>query len=143
MSTEVKTTELTPEQKAAELKKRHEELRARMAKSKLTVEAPAGYTAYWARKDDTAEMARLDYLGFRVVKEVPGKPPRYKAQGYREDCTYVMGDVILMEIRSEDYSFYRNENALRSASMSQAAQQKFREEAEKVGAPTFKVNRKA
>lgn len=134
---ETKAT-LTPEEKS----KRYAELRARMQVSKLTVKPPAGFTPYWARKDDTAEMARLDYLGFRIVKEVEGKPNRYTAQGRRADGTYVMGDVILMEIPTEDYQFYLQENSARAAQMSQAAKEKFLEDAEKSGAPTFVVKRK-
>lgn len=131
------------EDRRKELKQRHDALRARMATSKLKVIAPTGFTPYWARKDDTAEMARLDYLGFRIVKEPPDGEPRFKAQGRRVDGTYVMGDVILMEIKTEEYEFYISENSSRAAAMSQAAKDKFREDAEKVGAPTFTVKRKA
>jgi hypothetical protein len=114
-----------------------------MGKSRLSVKPPVGYTPYWARKNDTSEMARLDYLGFRVVREVPGVPHRYEAQGFRDDGTYVMGDVILMEIRTEDYQFFLNENSVRAEGMSEAAKAKFLADAERAGAPTFKVNRKA
>src|SRR5262245_39266884 len=129
-------------EKAAALRARQAELRARLGISRLKVVAPEGYTPYWARKDDTSELARLDFLGFRVVKEVPGQPKRYSAQGHREDGTYVMGDVILMEIPEEDYLFHLQENSERPAQTSQAAKEKLKEDAQKVGAPTFVVNRK-
>jgi len=131
------------EERIRALRLRQNELRARMGISKLKVVAPAGITPYWARKDDTSELARLDYLGFRVVKEVPGQERRFQAQGYREDGTYVMGDVILMEIPEADYLFYLQENSERAANMFQAQKEKFIEDAEKVGAPTFVVKRKA
>jgi len=130
---------LTPEER----KQLYAKLRERMSKSKLEIVAPAGMSAYWARKDDDTEMARLDYLGFRVVREIKGQPPRYKAQGAREDGTYVMGDVILMEISTEEYLFYKTENANRASQMASAAKNQFVEEAEKQGAPTFTVKRKA
>jgi len=128
--------------KSEKLRTRQAELRARLGISKLKVVAPEGFTPYWARKDDTSELARLDFLGFRVVKEVPGVPKRYSAQGHREDGTYVMGDVILMEIPEEDYLFYLQENSERANRMSQAAKDKFLEDAAKAGAPTFVVQRK-
>lgn len=119
------------------------DLRARMSRSKLEVTAPKGWTAYWARKDDDAELGRLDYLGFRIVKESsdPTKQ-RYKAQGRRADGTYVMGDIILMEIPTEEWDMYQSMNDERAKGMPQAAKDRFREDAEKQGAPTFNINRK-
>lgn len=138
-------TEVTPVPKvltAEQTKALHEKLRARMSQSKLTVVAPVGFTPYWARKEDQSELARLDYLGFRIVKEIKDAPKRYKAQGGREDGTYIMGDVILMEIPTEEYQFYLSENSKRSSQMSSAAKEKFIEDAESKGAPTFAVKRK-
>lgn len=126
-----------------ETKKKFAELKSRMGRSRLEVKSPAGYTPYWARKGDTAELSRLDYLGFRIVREKPGQERRYSAQGYRDDGTYVMGDVILMEIRTEDYNFFLSENAKRGEQMSEAAKAKLVEDLESKGAPTFKVQRKA
>lgn len=141
------TPVLTTEEldKAEKLKKKelYEKLRLRMGTSKLSVQGPAGFTPYWARKEDDTEMARLDYLGFRVVRELEGQPKRYKAQGSRADGTYTMGDVILMEIPTEEYDFYRGENSRRAAEMASSAKAKFVEDAEKQGAPTFQVKRKA
>lgn len=127
--------ELTAERRA-ELKRK---LRERMSKSKLDAKGPEGWTGYWARKEDTAELARLDYLGFRIVRE--SKDRRWKAQGAREDGTYVMGDVILMEIRTEEYEIMMEEISDRSRNQSTAAKQTFIDSAEGVGAPTFKINR--
>jgi hypothetical protein len=135
-------SKLTDEQRA-ELR---EKIRARMSRSKLETQAPEGWTAYWARKEDQAELARLDFLGFRVVREQKeavedSSLRRYKAQGIRSDGTYVMGDVILMEIPSDDYEIIMEENSHRSSNMAEAAKQHFRDEAEKKGAPTFVVKR--
>lgn len=128
---------LTLEERA----KLHEKLRARMSQSRLSVVAPLGWTAYWARKEDDSEMARLDYLGFRIVREIKDKPKRYKAQGAREDGTYCMGDVILMEIKTEEYEFYQNEATKRASGAAEAAKEKFKDDAHKQGSPTFNVNR--
>ncbi len=128
---------MSPEEIAA----LHTKLRARMQISKLQVTAPVGYTPYWARKEDASELARLDYLGFRKVIEIEGKPKRYLAQGLRADGTYVMGDVMLMEIRKEEYEFYLSEQQKRSSEMAQSAKDKFIEDANKQGAPTFAVKR--
>ena len=128
---------------AEERRQLYDKLRLRMSTSKLAVTAPPGMQAYWARKNDDSEMARLDYLGFRKVIEINGQPKRYKAQGLREDGTYVMGDVILMEISSDEYNFYVEENSRKASEMARSAKEKFVEDAEKQGAPTFTVKRKA
>ena len=125
-------------------RKLHAELRKRLGLSKLQAQGPAGYSAYWARKSDETEMARLELLGFRIVRESsdPKVARRWKVQGKREDGTYVMGDVILMEIKTEDYEFYKQENSKRAAEMPEAAKRKFISDAEAQGAPTFKLARK-
>lgn len=130
-------SDLSPEER----KKAYAALRLRMSKSKLEVIAPPGLSPYWARKGDDTELARLDYLGFRIVKELDRSKLRFKAQGLKEDGTYVMGDVILMCIPTDEYEFYLSENADRSSQMSSAAKAKFIEDAERQGAPTFVVKR--
>lgn len=130
--------QLTQEERSA----LYNRLRERMSVSKLAVTAPSGFTAYWARKDDESEIARLDVLGFRVVRELAGQPKKYKAQGARADGTYVMGDVILMEIPTEEYYFYLAENSMRATQMSKSAKEKMIQDLEKQGAPTFVLKRK-
>jgi hypothetical protein len=125
------------DQKREELRKK---IRERMSKSKLDVKGPEGWTAYWARKDDASELARLDYLGFRVVHE-KADGNRYTAQGRREDGTYCMGDVILMEIPTDEWDIMCEENAERSRNQATSAKQRFLDEAAAKGSPTFKVNR--
>lgn len=124
--------------------KLYAELRARMATSKLRAIGPPGRTGYWARKEDATEMARLELLGFRIVRESSDSntPKRWQAQGARTDGTYVMGDVILMEIATEEYNFFIQEQSNRAASRPEAAKQQFIADAEAQGAPTFKVGRK-
>lgn len=151
MGTEVKETkkELSPEEIALNQKRElYAKLRERMSLSKLEAKymGPGPqFTPYWARKEDEAELARLDLLGFRIVRESADKtsPKRWKAQGFRADGTYIMGDVILMEIPSEEYEFYINANNERAAGQAEAAKAKFIEDAEKQGAPTFKIKRTA
>src|SRR3979490_1272169 len=110
------TEGLTPEQR----RQRFAELRARMGRSMTEVTAPAGKTGYWARKDDMNELGRLEYLGFVIVRDKP-KQPAWKGNGAREDGTYIVGDVILMEIDSEIYDFLLNENVERGAQMIEGA----------------------
>jgi hypothetical protein len=115
-------------------------MRERMSKSHFAVEKiPAGYTPYWARKDDEVELARLDVLGFKVVRDDP-KHPRYRANGLRADGTYIMGDVILMEVPTELYAFYEQENLDRARMMVEGVPQQFISEAEKAGAPAFEID---
>lgn len=138
-------TDVVEQKKELTLEERkdlYDKLRARMAVSKLKAEGPVNRTGYWARKDDATEMARLELLGFSIVRELTDKPKRWKAQGTRADGTYVMGDVILMEIPTIEYEFYLQQNTERAKAMPEAAKQKFVESAEKQGAPTFKLQRK-
>jgi len=127
---------LTPEQK----RQRFAELRSRMGRSMTEVTPPAGKAAYWARKDDAPEMGRLEYLGFSIVKDDP-KNPAWKANGGKEDGTYIIGDVILMEIDADIYEFLLNENVERGRQMIEGAAEGFKNEAARQGVPTFDVSK--
>lgn len=116
------------------------ELRARMKVSRLKVDAPAGKTPYWARKEDEQELSRLDYMGFRIVHDDP-KAPKWKASGAREDGTYCLGDVILMEIDTELYEFFLDEDRRQSEALVSSIKQSVVDEAEKQGVPTFSVSK--
>jgi hypothetical protein len=131
------TTEaLTPEAR----RQRYAELRARMGRQMTEVTAPAGKSGYWARKDDLAEMGRLEYLGFKIVKDNP-KQPAWKANGAREDGTYIIGDVILLEIDSDLYEFLLNENIERGRQAVEGASESFKIEAARQNVPTFDVSK--
>lgn len=120
----------------------YRQMRERMGKSRFAVEkVPAGYTPYWARKDDEAELSRLDMYGFKIVHDDP-KNPRYKANGLRDDGTYVLGDVILMEIQTEMYEFYKEENLEQARMLVEGVPQSFINEAEKQKVPAFEVDEK-
>jgi len=120
----------------------YKKMRERLGKSRFSVEkAPAGYTPYWARKDDEGELSRLDMLGFRIVHDDP-KSPRYKANGLREDGTYVLGDVILLEIQTELYEFYKEENLERARMLVEGVPASFIGEAAKQNVPAFEVDEK-
>ncbi len=86
------------------------------------------------------ELGRLEYLGFVIVRDNP-KQPAWKANGSREDGTYIVGDVILMEIDSEIYDFLLNENVERSTQMIEGASSGFKDEAARQNVPTFDVTR--
>jgi len=116
-------------------------LRERMSRSPLAVTPPSGVSAYWARKDDMQELSRLDLLGFKVVKEADRQNLRFKANGLKEDGTYVLGDVILLEIPTEMYEFYKQEIQERSRRLAEGGRADFLNEAQKAGVPTFEVSK--
>lgn len=128
--------ELTPEQR----RQRYDELRTRMGKQMTEVTPPAGKSGYWARTNDAAEMGRLEYLGFKIVKDDPSHPA-WKANGAKEDGTYIIGDVILMEIDADLYEFLLNENVERGREMIEGASESFKLEAQRQGVPTFDVSK--
>jgi hypothetical protein len=120
----------------------YRQMRERLGKSRFKVERiPSGYSVYWARKDDETELSRLDTLGFKIVRDDP-KDPRYKANGLREDGTYILGDVILMEIPTEMYEFYKEDNLDRARMLVEGVPQAFIQEAEKSKVPAFEIDEK-
>jgi hypothetical protein len=123
-----------------ERRQRYVDLRARMGRSMTEVTPPAGKAGYWARKDDANEMGRLEYIGFIIVHDDP-KQPIWKANGAKEDGTYIIGDVILMEIDAETYEFLLNENVERGRQMIEGASESFKSEAARQGVPTFDVSK--
>lgn len=125
---------LTPEEK----RQRFAELRKRMGRSQIEVIPPAGKIGYWAPTDDTREMGRLAWLGFIIVHDDP-KKPIWKANGAKSDGTYVVGDVILMEIESETYDFYQQEYRDLNLAQRTNSARTFQEDAETQGVPTFEV----
>ncbi len=130
--------ELTPEER----KSRLEEVRRRMSMSTLTVSPPAGWVIRWARHVDAADIARLEYKGYQIVHDDP-RNPRYKtAVRIREDGTYMIGDVILMEIPQEVWEFLREQETEKATQMVQAAESDFIERAHKEGVPTFERDAK-
>ena len=121
-----------------ERKRRFAELRSRMGRSQIEVTPPPGKTGYWAPKDDTREMGRLSWIGYNVVHDDP-KKPAWKANGAQADGTYIIGDVILMEIDTEIYDMLQEEYRNINESQRDNATKQFRDDAEKQGAPTFEV----
>jgi hypothetical protein len=139
---EIASAPVGPPKDEAERKEWYRQMREKLGKSRFVVDKiPAGYTAYWARKDDENEMSRLDVLGFKIVRDDP-KNPRYKANGRREDGTYQLGDVVLMECPTEMYDFYKQDNLERAKNMVQGVPQTFISEAEKKNVPAFEVDEK-
>ena len=126
-----------------EKEQRFRELRSRMNESRLKVIAPPGKVGYWARKDDEQELSRLNYMGFEIVHEADPKKPIWKASGLREDGTYCLGDVILVEIDAETYEFYLQEDQRKSEALVGSVKQSFVDDAERQGVPTFKVDKKS
>jgi len=148
------------EQRAAEVKERAanaksltkeeretrwKELREKLALSRIYVKAPAGITPRWVRKDDSNDMSYHEWMGFVIAREDP-KVPKDKRRfqtsvPIREDGTYIVGDVILMEIDTETYQFYIRERLQQANAIPQAAKKEFREQAEALKAPTFERDR--
>ena len=124
---------------------RWKELRQRMSVSRIYVKAPQGITVRWARKDDANDMSYHEWMGFVIVREDPTivkEKRRFQtAVPVREDGTYIVGDVILMEIDTETYEFYIRERLQQANAVPQAAKKEFREQAEALKAPTFERDR--
>jgi phage portal protein BeeE len=133
---------------AAARKKRYNELRARLGESKLKVVGEKGKHYFFADKNDNGEMIRLESVGYAIVREPNAKKvlagemkPKIQASGLREDGTYVIGDVMLMECSDELYEFMQLDIEERHAALINSATEDFRSEAAKTGVPTFDVDK--
>jgi len=145
---EVKSVEpfkgLSPEER----KERYRQLRAKLGTSRMAVKGKPGVHYFWACKTDDNEMIRLDTLGYSIVRESDPlavksgkKKGEVEAQGLKDDGTYTIGDVILMQCAQEDYEFFLLDTEERHSNMINAVAQEFRDSAEKQGVPTFSVER--
>jgi hypothetical protein len=126
--------QLTPEER----KKLLTSLRERMGRSQIETTPPAGKVGYWAHTTDTREMGRLQWVGFQIVHDDPAKPA-WKANGIKEDGTYVCGDVILMEIDEQIYELLQQEYIDINEAQRKNAPQVFISDADAKGVPTFEV----
>jgi len=126
---------------AEERKQRLAALRERMGRSQIEVTPPAGKTGYWVQITDTRELGRLEWLGYKIVHDDP-KHPAWKANGMKEDGTYVIGDVILMEIDSEIYDLLQQEYTEINEAQRSNAPRNFIDSADNQGVPTFEVAKK-
>jgi len=129
-------------------KKRYNDLRKRMGKSRLEVNGKSGRHYLWAHRADSNELDRLDLIGFTIVREPNAKDvltgkatPQIRAGGLREDGTYIQGDVILVDCSDEVYEFLMLETEEKSNSLQSSAKDNFVFEAEKQGVPTFEVDK--
>jgi hypothetical protein len=128
-------------------RKRYEELRARIGRSRLEVKnGKKGKHYFWAAREDQAESIRLEGLGYEIVKEPNAKKvlageakPLIEAQGLKEDGTYVVGDVILMMCDDEVYEFIQMDVSERHEALIEGAVADFTTEAAKSGVPTFQT----
>lgn len=131
----------TPEER----KKRYAEFRKKLGRSRLEIKGGDPNKHYFfAPKEDDAELVRLDYLGYAIVKEPNAKDvlsgkarPKLECAGLREDGTYVIGDVILMCCDHEVYEFHMMDVDERSEAQISAAVEEFKTTAAQRGAPTF------
>jgi len=149
------TTVITPvsaepsaELNAAARKKRYEDLRQRMGRSRLEVHGKPGRHYLWAPRGDGNELDRLDLQGYSITREpnaaevLKGKAkPQIKANGLKEDGTYVLGDVILVDCDEEVYEFIMMQNEEKSNAQQSSARDNFVFETEKQGVPTFEVDK--
>jgi hypothetical protein len=131
-----------------ERRARYAKYRAAAAKSRFEVKGPEGIHYFWAPKDDSSEMTRLDIIGYTIVREpkaaevLAGKAePVISASGLRQDGTYVIGDVILAQCPLETYEFALLDIEERHEAMLRAAKDNFLIEAEKSGVPTFEFSK--
>lgn len=132
---------------AAERKKRFDELRTKLGKSKLEVKGDPGTHYFWADKGDDGERIRLESIGYWIVREPNAKAvlkgeakPKITANGLHEDGTYRVGDVLLMACSQDLYDLQLLENDERMREDQTSIRQNFRLEAEKQGVPTFETD---
>lgn len=132
-----KVKDMTPEER----ERWYAGMRTRMGRSLIQVNGDPNKHYYWARKNDPAEMARLEWLGHEIVHDDP-KAPRIKAAGLQQDGTYVLGDVILMQIDAEINEFLDMENARRARELIEGAKNDFVADAKSKEVPTFERDEK-
>lgn len=144
-------TILTEEQKARltleQKKERYRTLRAKLGKSRLLVSGVKGIHYLWADAGDKNEMARLDSIGYAVVREPNAKEvmagkatAKIQANGLREDGTYQLGDVILVQCSDETYEFVQLDVHDRYEELRDGATRDFINEAERNAVPTFETS---
>lgn len=127
-----------------EKRKRYELLRSKMNRSRLAVEGDRNMHYFWAGFGDRNEMARLEGLGYSLVREPNARAvmngevkAKITANGLKEDGTYVVGDVILTQCSLETYEFLMLANSERHEELASGAQRDFRSEAEQLAVPVF------
>jgi hypothetical protein len=124
-----------------ERRKRYDALRAQAGRSMIEARGPAGKTGYWARKDDSTELYRLQAIGFSIVHDDP-KNRAWEAGGFQADGTFIISDVILLEIDTELYEIYLTDNAERSDAMINGGKTGFLQRAAEQGIPAFDTSQK-
>jgi hypothetical protein len=131
-----------------EKRSRYEKYRKAAASSRFEVKGEAGVHYFWAPKDDSSEMTRLDIIGYSIVREpnvaevLAGKAkPKIIASGLRQDGSYVIGDVVLAQCPEEIYEFALMDIEERHEAMKRAAKENFMTEAEKAGVPVFQFSK--
>lgn len=139
--------DMTSEEKV----KRYRELRGklRQASDQSSVQGEPNVHYFWANKFNEPELLRLQGLGYTIIQEPKAAEvlaskakPKIQAAGLKPDGTYTRGDVILMQIPQEEYDFFLLDIEQRHEEHMNNIVSEFQDEAEKVGAPTFTVDRK-
>ena len=129
---------------ASEKRQRYALLKSKMSRSRLEVKGDPNLHYFWAALEDKHEMARLEGLGYFLVREANAASilageakAKITANGLREDGTYVVGDVILTSCSMETYEFIMLANSERHEDLASGAQRDFQSEAEKYAVPVF------
>lgn len=143
-----KPAAMTPEER----KRRYHEYLKRTGRSRLEVKGGDPNLHYfWAPKNDDAEMVRLDYLGYQIVRLANAKDVMagkgeathnsypINAVGLKEDGTFSIGDVILVACPAETYEFHMLDVEERSEAQIAASVEEFKSTARQRGVPTFDV----
>lgn len=140
----VPSAALTAEQR----RKRYEDLRSRVGKPRLEVKGDPTKHYFWGPRGDSNELDRLDLIGYIIVREPNAKDvlagkakPKITAAGLREDGTYVLGDVILLQCDMETYEFLMLDNDEKARALQMSAKDNFLFESQKAGVPTFEVDK--
>jgi hypothetical protein len=132
-----------------EKKARYAKFRRAARHSRFEVKGKEGIHYLWAPREDSSEMTRLSMLDYSIVREpnvkevlAGTKEAVVKAGGLREDGTYVIGDVILVQCTEEQYQFALQDVEDSHNELLTSAKDNFIDEANKAGVPTFEVTKK-
>jgi hypothetical protein len=125
---------------------KYADMRRRLSQSRIAVTPPPGRACRWARRDDQNDISLHEWWGFTISREpditVPPEKRRFKTGlNPQADGSYVLGDVILMDIDEEMYEMYKEEAVERGRAQAGMSKEAFKNKAAETGVPTFDRSR--
>lgn len=133
---------LTKEERAL----KYANIRKLLATSRISVTPPPGRACRWVRRDDQSDISLHEFFGFQISREpdikVPSEQRRFKTSANPQaDGSYIIGDVILMDIDEETYEMLKEESLDRAKAQAGMAKEAFKKDAEQSGVPVFERDR--